>query len=152
MHATPRGYPYPTGGDTPDMGYWNQQLAEAVDADLTDTWHSLTLTGDWVDQYSAVPQYTVRGGIVFLSAYLRPATEAALSALTTAGMTGANIITSLPPQVRPRLLDVPAVMPGFGTDRWTALARTTGELIAHRYGPGAPRMNHTLPLHLSWPI
>lgn len=31
---TPRGYPYLTGGDVPDIGYGLQTLAEAIDADL----------------------------------------------------------------------------------------------------------------------
>ena len=32
MTSTPKGFPYPSLSDTPDVPYWSQQLAEAVES------------------------------------------------------------------------------------------------------------------------
>ena len=73
MPSTPNGIPYPAGSDTPDVPYWNQQLAEAVDPYIGDTgWQEIPLAAGIVAG-SRAPSYRRRGGVVYLQGYFEAA-------------------------------------------------------------------------------
>jgi hypothetical protein len=69
--TTNYGFEYPEGGDTPDLGYWNKRLADAVDAALLaaagDTgWVDVTVSSGFVPQAGTEkPQVRRIGKVVF---------------------------------------------------------------------------------------
>lgn len=76
MPETPRGYPYPDGGVQPDVPYWLQQLAEAINDDVTalaaDTgWVAPTFLGGWSSPTYPV-SYRRKGNEVWLRGQAQP--------------------------------------------------------------------------------
>lgn len=68
MPETPNGLPYPPGtGVPPDVPYWMQQLAEALDPSVADTnWQSLTWGSGWIDHAGRPPFVRRVGRLVML--------------------------------------------------------------------------------------
>jgi hypothetical protein len=73
-----RNYPYPPGGVEPDVPYWMQQLAEAVDADIADLtfdtdWIDLPITGAWVVSPGGA-RYRRKSNVVYMQVQLNART------------------------------------------------------------------------------
>ncbi|MEV7972869.1 hypothetical protein [Cellulomonas sp. NPDC089187] len=108
MPQTTRGYPYPLGGVAPDVPYDMQQLAEAIDLDVTETTTALSaliggkrvLAGSSVSTGTAAGDRNISWGAgVFATAPVviacpgdttsSPATVVVLQ--STLGTTGVNV-------------------------------------------------------------
>lgn len=66
MPTTPNGLPYPPGDATPDVPYWQQQLAEALDSIAGDTgWVDITLRPGFAWQNGNPAQVRRIGSVVY---------------------------------------------------------------------------------------
>lgn len=79
MPDTPRGYPYPAPGTAPDVPYDMQQLAEAIDDDITDLfvdtgWIAPTLLNGWTSSSYPVAYRRKGGNEVWLRGGASPGT------------------------------------------------------------------------------
>lgn len=144
---TPNGLPYPDGDSTPNVPFWIQDLAEAVDPFVGDTdWQVLELNSPYVRQGSVDVTYRRRGGLVFIRWGISPT---GIPVGTTATLT----IAEIPEGFRPGLtLYLPVVGNAGSVDiDKAAWIITTGGLLQFRPASTTASTYFLLPGTPSWP-
>lgn len=136
MQSTPRyAFPYPEGTDTPDMAYWQQQLAQAVEDVLTPgPWTAASnLSADW--DFTYAEYRTASGFITEFRVFITRATGAGSVSVPSSGNFANITLCTIPSEYAP--LGKSAGISTSSTGRIaSAQVSPTGEINLAAIAPG----------------
>jgi hypothetical protein len=107
--------------------------------------------------YAAGQEPKVRriGSQVIFQGAIKPANASTVTALDGAGSYSTNAVCTIPDGFRVSAStwsEPPYVCQGSGDDRWSLRVYSSGNVIAHRYGPGTPSTSSWLPFNVLWTV
>lgn len=138
-------WPYPDPASPPNAPAQIQALADAIDADITDTgWQLVPIADARITAYGAgsEPRYRVKNGMCTITGQLTTST----AGLIDSGLTWC---TNLAVVARPSL-QMHSVQQGSGDDRWALIVKTNGGITAERWGPSTSPAGVWLPFTITY--